>query len=54
MTVNRPDRPSSRAEELALAEARDLPPRVDGVDQRDSIAKRLEAERELDPRRGGR
>lgn len=36
MTVNRPESPSSRAEELALAEARDLPPRA--VDQRDAVA----------------
>lgn len=50
MTVQRPDRPINRTEELALAEARDLPPRLDGASRGEPLAKILEAERELDPR----
>lgn len=50
MTVQRPDRPVTRAEEIALAEAHDLPARLDGADRREPLAKVLEAERELDPR----
>lgn len=50
MTVQRPDRPLTRAEEIALAESRDLPPHADGTDRRTPIAKVLEGERLLDPK----
>jgi hypothetical protein len=41
MTAQRPDRPVTLAEELALAEARDLPPRLADA-HRTPIAERAE------------
>lgn len=38
MTVHRSERPATRAEEVAIAEARDLPPRTDGADRREPLA----------------
>jgi hypothetical protein len=37
MTAQRPDRPVTRAEEIALAEASDLPPRLDGRDRLEPV-----------------
>lgn len=56
MTAQRPDRPVTVREEVALAETRDLPPRVDGVERLDpianavAIAETLKAESSHDPR----
>lgn len=54
MTASRPERPVTRAEEIALAEARDLPPRLDSANRRDPLADLAERERDLHPEGGTR